>query len=379
MISITELWCGKQDRNHKLRYEKPRNIENIRPVVVWNCTRRCNLKCIHCYSNSENKDYAGELTTDEAKKMIDDLAEFKIPCLLFSGGEPFTRPDIFELIKHANTLGLPVAISTNGTLIDDKTALKLKDSDIRYVGISLDGLYGTNDRFRGVRGAFLAAKNAFSLLQNNLINCGLRFTLTKYNLKNLSQIFEFVGEHNISRVCFYHLVPTGRGESIKELTPTAEETREAIDRIISWSEKILSQGFDTEVLTVDNHADNIYLYLKKQSTDILNLIKQNGGAKFSSGVGISCIDELGNIHPDQFLRDITFGNVRNEMFSHIWTNPKNEIHKGLKDRLKLIKGRCSTCKWLELCGGGLRSRAYALTSDPWEADPDCYLTDEEIK
>lgn len=390
MISITELWSGQKDRNHELRYNKPRTVNEVRPVVVWNSTRRCNLKCAHCYSDSHNTHYSNELSFDEAKAVIDDLAAFKSPCLLFSGGEPLLRENIMDLLEYARDRDLPTALSTNGTLIDKKMARTLKDANLRYVGISLDGIGDINDTFRGVVGAFERAKNAFLDLREFDVRCGLRLTLTKHNLESLPQIFQFVEENEIDRVCFYHLVPVGRGAGIKDMVPAHSDVRIALDKIVQWVERLAANDQKIEVLTVDNHADNIYLYLKIFSGNpekifngdqerILSLIRANGGACFSSGVGIACIDQDGFVHPDQFWRDLNLGNVKERPFSVLWTDERNVELSKLRDRIPHIKGRCARCKWLELCGGGLRSRAYAWTGDPWESDPGCYLSDEETK
>jgi len=215
------------------------------------------------------------------------------------------------------------------------------------------------------------------------VRSGLRFTLTKYNLKNLPQLFDFVKEYEIERVCFYHLVPVGRGSDISHLVPGRDEIRDAMTNIIEWTEKLTREGRKTEVLTVDNHADNVFLYLRKRgiseadAKEMLEKIKSNGGAKYSSGVGIACIDAEGNVHPDQFWPDVTLGNVRDKTFSEIWTDKTNLVLTALRDRTQHIKGRCRKCQWLELCGGGLRSRAYAHSGDSWSEDPGCYLSDEE--
>lgn len=386
MISITELWCNKSDRNSSLRYAKPKDILSVKPVVVWNSTERCNLKCKHCYSSSEDRSYSSELTTSEAMKLISDLKKFKIPCLLISGGEPLLRPDIFDLLEYAKKLELPTALSTNGTLLDDKTAQRLAQSSTRYIGISLDGIGEVNDRFRGITGAFAKTVKAFDYLQKHHINSGLRFMLSKQNLASLQEILQFIEDHEIKRVCFYHVVPVGRALN-SNLTPSNDEIRKAMDVIMEWSEIMISNDKDIEVLTVDNHADAIYLLLRQRmkgkrqdnlGASLIQKIQNNGGAQFSSGVGIACIDATGNVHPDQFWKNCILGNVLQNNIKDIWTNTENSVLSMLRNRLNLIEGRCSKCKWLKLCGGGLRSRAHAVTDNPWASDPGCYLTDEEI-
>lgn len=384
MLSITELWCGKRDHSHELRYNKPRAIEDIRPVVVWNCTDRCNLSCLHCYGSSGGEQNPRELTTAEGERLIDDLAAFGIPALLFSGGEPLMRKDISHLLSYAKEKSLPTVISTNGTLIDAERAKMIKDANVRYVGVSLDGIGEVNDTFRGLSGAFKRTEEGFINLNEMDVSSGLRLTLSKHNLKSLSQLFDFVENTGIKRVCFYHLVPVGRGSEIRHLLPSNEEIRGALDQIVTWAEGFSLKGRNIEILTVDNHADNIYLYLKMlersetEAEKILKLIQMNGAARLSSGTGIACIDSVGDIHPDQFWRDCLLGSIKERPFSKIWTDPSNKMLCDLRDRVKLIKGRCKECRWLELCGGGLRSRAYAMTGDAWAEDPGCYLTKKEI-
>ena len=162
-ISVTKLLFATDYYGDKLRYtsdaHKAKNgvRPGAGPVVVWNSTRTCNLKCRHCYMSSDAKKYANELTTVEAKKFIDDLADFKVPVLLFSGGEPLIRPDFFELADYAAKKGVRPTLSTNGTLITRQVAQKIKDIGVGYVGISLDGLREVNDKFRGKEGAFRIA------------------------------------------------------------------------------------------------------------------------------------------------------------------------------------------------------------------------------
>lgn len=382
MISITKLLCDLPSYGDQLRYRKGMTSETRRPIVVWNCIRRCNLSCIHCYSNSENKQYEGELTTAEAKKMIDDLAEFGVPVILFSGGEPLLRQDLFELNAYARSKGVRSVISTNGTLINKETAQKIKQSNIDYVGISLDAIGENNDRFRGKRGAFDLALTGIRNLVEVKQKVGLRFTITKHNYPDLKAIFKLVEDEAIDRVCFYHLVYSGRGSSMTADDLTHVQMRECIDSICDWAVGMHKKGINKEVLTVDNHADAIYVYLRTKKKDpekaqeILQLLKYNKGN--ASGIAISNVDNLGFVHPDQFWQSQTFGNVKDKKFGDIWMDTSNEVLARLKNRLPYIKGRCAGCEFLELCNANFRVRAEAVHGDIWQQDPACYLTDEEI-
>ncbi len=389
MISVTKLLFATDYFGDTLRYtsdaHKARNgvRPGAGPVVVWNSTRTCNLKCRHCYMSSDAKKYANELTTDEAKQFIDDLADFKVPVLLFSGGEPLIRPDFFELADYAAKKGVRPTLSTNGTLITPQVARKIKDIGVGYVGISLDGLREVNDKFRGKTGAFEAAMNGIKNCVAVDQRVGLRFTINHHNIQELENIFDFIEEENINRVCFYHLVYSGRGNQMMDEDVTAKESRRAMDIIIRRTRDFEERGLKKEILTVDNHCDGVYMYLKaltegrdELAQQIKKYISMNGGNR--SGIAFAEVDPMGYVHPDQFTQHHTFGNIRERKFGDIWQDISNPIMAGLKDRKPLLKGRCSKCKYLENCNGNFRTRAEARTGDFWESDPSCYLTDEEI-
>lgn len=385
MISITKLLCNSDNYGDSLRYVEGAAIEKYGvspgrgPVVAWNCTKTCNLKCKHCYASSDNKRYDDELTLDESKKFIDDLKDFNVPALLFSGGEPLMKENILELLDYASQRKIRSTISTNGTLLDKDVCKSLKKINLGYVGVSLDGIGSNHDAFRGVNGAFDSAlrgiRNCIEVNQK----VGLRFTINKNNYKELEDIFKLIKEEKIPRVCFYHLVYSGRGSKMVDEDISKEETRQALDLIIS---KAIEFGPSVEILTVDNHADAVYTYLKSlekfkdKSDNILKLLKTNGGNR--SGMAFANVDFFGNVHPDQFTWQHTFGNVKEEKFGSIWRNSENEILNGLRNRKKLLKGRCSSCKWLNVCNGNFRTRAEAVHNDFWAEDPACYLTDDEI-
>ncbi|MBI4329942.1 MAG: radical SAM protein [Chloroflexi bacterium] len=389
MVSISRLLCGIVATGDNLRFGKgaaPSSpigaFRQGRPIVVWNCTRRCNLHCLHCYSNSDGKDYAGELTTGEARKFLEDLAGFGVPVVLFSGGEPLYRHDIFEISAYARELGLRPVLSTNGTLIDEKTAVRLARVGFGEIGISLDGIGEHNDRFRGKKGAF---QEALSAMQNCLRagqKVSLRLTLTRYNYQDLPAIFDLVEQENIPRVCFYHLAYAGRGAKIQESDIGHADTRSALDYICRRTEELHRKGIEKEVLTVDNNADGVYLYLKikkerpQRVEEAWRLLLSNGGNK--SGINISCVDNLGNVHADQFWWHYSFGNVRQRKFGDIWLDTSDELMRGLKERRALLKGRCARCHYVAICNGNLRVRAEAVHGDIWAEDPACYLTDEEL-
>ncbi|MBT3381823.1 MAG: 12,18-didecarboxysiroheme deacetylase [Lentisphaerae bacterium] len=391
MIGISKLYCGTVEASDPLRYGRhskrlPSHLlqfsKDKRPVVVWNVGQRCNLRCVHCYSHSRDCEYTGELTHEEGIRLIDDLAEFGVPVLLFSGGEPLMRPDILELITYARSRGLRAVVSTNGTLIDDELAMKLKDAQLSYVGVSLDGLEETNDRFRGIPGAFGRALSGIRACQRAGIKVGLRFTINARNLADVNGIFDLIRDEGIPRVCFYHLVYAGRGTRMTDDDLSHAQTRDVVDLLMDRTRELHNSGRPIEVLTVDNHCDGPYLYVRllkedpERAADVLKLLKMNGGN--STGLGIGCVSWDGAVHFDQFWRHYSPGNVRDKPFSQIWTGTDDELLNQLRERKTHLKGRCAACKWLTVCNGNFRVRAEAVTGDVWACDPACYLTDEEI-
>lgn len=388
MIGISKLYCGTVESSDVLRYGRssqslPSHMlqfsDDKKPVVVWNVTQACNLKCAHCYARAGTAD-AGELSTAEGVALIDDLASFRVPVLLFSGGEPLVRRDIYELLEHAVSRGMRAVLSTNGMLIDDRVAERLAKIGLSYVGISLDGSRATHDRFRGVRGAFDRALAGIRSCRDAGIKVGLRYTITKQNAGDMPEVFAILDRERIPRVCFYHLVYAGRGGGIAQDDLTREQTRGIVNGIIDRTAACFDNGRPKEVLTVDNHADGPFLYLRMlkeghpRAEDVMNLLRMNGGN--SSGQGIGCVSWDGAVHPDQFWRNHVLGNVRQRPFSGIWSNPGRLLGE-LRDRKSHVEGRCRQCRFLDLCGGNLRARAEAATGRVWGEDPACYLTDEE--
>ncbi len=391
MIGISKLYCGAVEASDPLRYGRhskalPSHLlqfsSDKKPVVVWNVTRRCNLKCVHCYSHSDDCDYPNELSFEEGISLLDDLAEFGSPVVLFSGGEPLIRRDILDLITHAVSRSMRAVLSTNGTLITSAVATKLKEIGLSYVGISLDGLESVHDAFRGIPGTFGRVMTAIRNCQEVGLKVGLRFTINRRNVNDIPGIFDLVEERNIPRICFYHLVYAGRGTELVNEDLDHAQTRDVVDLIMNRTKRLHSRGLPVEVLTVDNHADGPYLYLRLSREDeiradeVLKLLRMNEGN--NSGRGIGCVSWDGAVHADQFWRHQSFGNVRKRPFSSIWTDSSDNFLMKLKEKKKHVKGRCSQCRWLDICAGNFRVRAEAVHGDVWAPDPACYLTDEEI-
>ena len=391
MIGISKLYCGTVEPSDLLRYGRhsgslPSHLLQFsadkKPVVVWNMTRRCNLKCIHCYAQAKDFAFENELTTAQGKALIDDLAAYGAPVMLFSGGEPLMRPDLVELAAYAVQKGLRAVISTNGTLISAQKAREFKAIGLSYVGISLDGMEKIHDRFRAVKGAFGAALDGVRNTQAAGIKVGLRFTINRFNVGDIDPVFDLLEEMDIPRICFYHLVYAGRGSKLVEDDLSDADTRRAVDLIMARTKDLHDRGKPTEVLTVDNHADGPYLYMRlkredpRRAQEVLELLQMNEGN--SSGRGIGCVSWDGEVYADQFWRHHSFGNIKDRPFSDIWTDLSEPLMKRLKDKKKYVTGRCATCRWLDICAGNFRVRAEAVYDDVWAPDPACYLTDAEI-
>jgi len=391
VIGVSKLYCGAVEPSDVLRYgaesgKLPSHLlqfsRDKKPVVVWNITRRCNLRCVHCYASAKDLDYGNELSTDEGKALISDLAAYGCPVILLSGGEPLARKDLAELARFAVGQGLRVVISTNGTLITKEKASEFRKIGLSYVGVSLDGMKEIHDRFRGREGAFDDALRGIRYCREEGIKVGLRFTMNRRNAGEIPRMFDLMEAEDIPRACFYHLVYAGRGSRLVEEDLSHEETRKAVNLILDRTRDLFRRGLPKEILTVDNHADGPFIYLRllredpERAGEVLELLRMNEGN--NSGRGIGCVSWDGEIHPDQFWRNIRFGNVRERPFSAVWEDRSLELLAKLKDKKKHVKGRCAACRWLTVCGGNFRARAEAVTGDVWAPDPACYLTDEEI-
>lgn len=397
MINLTRLWTGQEQPADGLRYgrgaDAATQASDRRPIVVWNITRTCNLRCVHCYSDSMAAKYPGELDWPQMMAVVDDLAAYEIPSLLLSGGEPMIHPRFFDLIDYARSRGLKLTLSTNGTLIDREKAELLKAAEVAYVGISLDGIGEVHDRFRGKQGAFKAAVEGFAACHDVGQKTGLRLTLTRHTVSDIERILDFIEQENIQRVCFYHLVPSGRGGALQILRP--EESRHALDTLIDRVDRWNRAGVRREVLTVTQPADGPYLLLRMQREKhpgleaAHRLLKWNGGGNNSSGRGLANIDTQGNVHPDQFWQSVTLGNVKRTPFSTIWEEGNPASAEELREirsvgkldnstRRMLMQGRCADCRWFSICGGGFRTRAATECGNIWGSDPGCYLSNAEI-
>ncbi len=353
------------------------------PVVIWNLIRRCNLTCMHCYSISADIDFAGELSTQEVVCVLHDLRVYGVPALILSGGEPLLRPDLFEIAAHAKALGFHLALSTNGTLIDMPMALRVRDAGFDYVGISLDGIEATHDRFRKKEKAFEKSLSALRVLRDMGVKVGVRFTLTQDNAADFEPLLDLVEAERIPRFYFSHLNYAGRGNVNRKRDAQFATARRALDTLFARCRDHAQRGLERDYVTGNNDADGVY-FLQWAKRNVPDLDASHLRAKLAewggnaSGVNVANIDNLGNVHPDTMWWDCTLGNVRSRPFSAIWSDTRHPVMAGLKARPRAIKGRCGGCAYFDVCGGNTRVRAMKVSGDPWAEDPACYLDDAEI-
>ncbi len=352
------------------------------PVVIWNLIRRCNLTCKHCYATSADKDFPGELSTEQVYEVMDDLKDYGVPVLILSGGEPLMRPDIFDISKRAKALGFYVGLSSNGTLITTDNIRQIAEIGYDYVGVSLDGMRETHDLFRRRVGAFDESLRGIRLCRDAGIKVGLRFTLTRDNARDLPELLALMDDENLDKFYLSHLNYAGRGNKNRSDDAHHQMTRAAMDLLFDTCWNHISRGHPKEFVTGNNDADGVYLLqwaernLPKQRERLEEMLKRWGGN--SSGVNIANIDNLGHVHPDTMWWDYDLGSVKERPFSTIWEDTSDPLMAGLKQRQRPLEGRCAACTHLALCGGNSRTRAWQLTGNAWAEDPGCYLSDEEI-
>ena len=356
---------------------------SVKPVVIWNLTRRCNLRCRHCYTTSADIPFPGELSHDEAMSVLDDLSDFGIPALILSGGEPLARFDFFSLAERARELNFRhLSLSTNGTRLTGANARRVADLGFDYVGISLDGIGATNDWFRGVNGAFADALAGVRACKALGVKVGLRFTITEDNAGQLPEMLDLCDAEGVDKFYLSHLVYAGRGDKHRGEDTGHMRTRNAMDLLIDRAWAAVAEDSPLEIVTGNNDADAVYLlrwiirHLGEEKAEHVrdHLVAWGGN---SSGVGVANIDPQGLVHPDTYWSDYTVGSVKEDAFSKLWTG-NDPMLATLRQRPRPLKGRCGACSFKAVCGGNTRIRALQLSGDPWEEDPACYLTNQEI-
>ncbi|AUV82306.1 radical SAM/SPASM domain-containing protein [Salinigranum rubrum] len=390
MISVSKLLCGGVAEGDGLRYddaaeadvEQIREERQQRPVVVWNVTKGCNLACKHCYADAEAKRAPGELTTREGKTLLDDLADYGVPVVLFSGGEPLVREDLVDLVAYAADRGIRPVLSTNGTLMTPGRARKLKEAGLAYAGVSVDGLPDRNDEFRGQEGAFDAAVDGIEACLDAGLKTGLRYTVTEANRPDLEGVVDLLRDVGLDRFCFYHLDYGGRGAGIREVDLSPERRRETVEAVCDLTRQYHRSGEEIETLLVGNYCDAAFLveyareHIGREAAErVRRYLEVNGGDP--TGERVADVDYQGNVHLTQFWQGYSLGNVRDRSFAHIWDDESNPLLRRLREREEHLSGRCADCRYQDVCRGASRLRALAVHGDPFAPDPQCYLTPAE--
>jgi len=338
-------------------------------ILIWNLTNRCNLYCKHCYAwaNSE-KD---ELSLEEIKEIVKELSKNGVKFAILSGGEPLLREDIYEISKFLRESSIKTYLSTNGLLINSQIVKEIKEN-FDYVGISIDGNPKIHDKFRGKRGAFKESIKAVELCLSEGIRVGLRFTLTSFTKSSLPYVFKLAEEIGIPKVYISHLVYAGRGQRLSSLEK--KEYRQTVNFIIKKAFEYVEKGIGIEIVTGNNEADAVVLYeeFKKRYPDKTNFLYEtlrNWGGN-QAGVRLVNIDHKGNVKPDPFFFH-SLGNLREKGFTEIWNS--NGILSRLREKPRKVKGKCQNCKYLAICNGNSRARAYFVYGDYFAEDPLCYI------
>lgn len=353
-----------------------------RPVVIWNLTRRCNLTCKHCYALSADHHYPGELGEAEMLQVLEDLKRYGVPALILSGGEPLLSPHLWTLATRARELGFHLGLSTNGTLIDSAMADRIAAHGFDYVGISLDGLRATHDKFRRLQGAFDASLGALRMLRERGVNIGMRYTMTGMNAQDLAPLLELMQSERIGKFYFSHLNYAGRGNIHRARDAHFAATREAMELLFATAWDAAWRGDAADFVSGNNDADGVFLHQwasrrwPRWSSALRERLVAWGGN--ASGVGVANIDNLGHVHPDTMWWHHDLGSVRERAFSEIWEDRNDPLMDGLKSKPRPLQGRCGVCPQADICGGNTRVRADQVTKNPWAEDPGCYLDDDEL-
>ena len=347
-------------------------------IAIWNFTNRCNLACHHCYSYADpnQEDF---LTTDFILDAIDALKRGGIRFVIFSGGEPLIRRDIFDIAQAMRDKGIITYLSTNGLYINEKNVDRIIDT-FNYIGISIDGIEAVHDRFRGMEGAYRKSLDAIALIQKHGGNAGIRFTITDETKENLYDIFDLAERIGVDKIYISHLVYSGRGLENLKIDISKEERRKFVEFIIDKAFQYHEEGRDIDVVTGNMEMDAI-LFLEKFSEkypqlrdEMLRRLRNWGGN--SAGRKLVNIDWMGNVKPDPFF-PVTIGNMTERPFDEIWLDKENELLTKLREHPRKLSGKCADCGVIDICNGGSRSRAWAIHGDLWAEDPSCYLSERE--
>ena len=356
--------------------KKERSLDGA--IAIWNFTNRCNLACHHCYSYADpnQEDY---LTTDFILSQIPHLQKAGIRFVIFSGGEPLIRRDIFEIAEAMRKAGIVTYLSTNGLYVSEKNVDRIIET-FNYIGISIDGIEEVHDRFRGMEGAYRKSLAAIDLLQKHGGNAGIRFTITDETKENLYDIFDLAEEIGVDKIYISHLVDSGRGLENLKIDITPEERRRYVAYIIDKAFAYYDEGRDIDIVTGNMEMDAVF-FLEKFGArypdlrkEMIRRLRSWGGN--SAGRKLVNIDWMGRVKPDPFFPEY-IGDMTQKPFDAIWLDEDSKLLKRLREYPRRLGGKCAECGVIDICNGGSRSRAWAIYGDLWAEDPSCYLSEDE--
>jgi heme b synthase len=344
------------------------DTEFIPKWIAWETTQRCNLRCVHCRCSSDAGAALGDFTTAEGKQLIDDIAGVSLPVLVLSGGEPLTRPDIFDLAAYGTGRGLRMCMATNGVLVTPEVCRRMKETDIKMVSLSLDGpTAGVHDDFRQCPGAFEGVVRAAGLFREHGVKFLINSSFTRRNQQHIAATARLAKELGATAWYMFMIVPTGRGEEIMNELISKEDYEE----ILKWH---YHMEREEERMLVRPTCAPHYYRIVPQMAKQEGVTFQRRSLTFSTGGGKGCIaaqsicliDCFGEVKPCSYF-PLSAGNVKTTPFGKIWF--ESPLFKELRD-FKKYKGKCGACEFINVCGG-CRARAYAVTGDYLDEEPFC--------
>jgi heme b synthase len=339
-------------------------MKNAPRLIAWELTAGCNLNCVHCRGASTSSVPAGELTTDEAKHFIDEVSGLGKPILILSGGEPLTRPDVFEIALYGTDSGFRIVLATNGTLLTPEIVGKLKEAGVQRLSISIDGTAAkSHDEFRGRSGAFERTLTGIEVLRKADFPFQINTMISSRNLEEIPRTFELAKKLGAVAYHIFFLVPTGRGEESDEVSP------EDYESILNW---LYDMQKESKILLKATCAPHYFRVMrqraKKEGIEIS--VNTHGYETMTKGclggTGFCFVSSVGDVYPCGYL-PVLAGNIRKQPFRDIWKN--SEIFRKLRDPEEL-KGKCGICEYKKVCSG-CRARAYAATGDYLNEEPYC--------
>lgn len=335
-------------------------------LIAWELTSACNLECVHCRASATKERDPNELSTGEAKRFIDDIANFAKPVIILTGGEPLIRDDIYEIAQYGSDRGMRMVLATNGVLITPDVACRLKEVGIQRVSISIDGTSAkTHDDFREMSGAFDGALKGINALKEAGLSLQINTTITKRNLDEMPKILDLALELGADALHIFMLVPTGRGEILRgeEISP------EEYERALNWLYDMQKETPIQLKATCAPHYFRIMYQRAKQEGTPIDMEKEGFSAMTRGclgGTGFCFVSKVGEVYPCGYLPALA-GNIREQPFEEIWRDSK--VFNDLRDVDKL-KGKCGRCEFKRVCGG-CRARAYAKAGDYLVEEPYC--------